>query len=332
MSALLTRRVGWCSGVGARLFAGVPPMGMPAAWRELQRDPAALSAARWAALMNMAAGDATGESGMEAGSRAAQADQAAVRAMKAISPSGLGAWAPAPAQAWAEQGRGEGGVSARRRPHPLVPQVGEGATAISVHARDHEAIWPARWHLPAGLWPESADTSWGALSTQPAWTSEATAAARPSAALGAPGRAAMPVPVREQTVAHAKLLVAPATQAQDAAILPAAAASTRLVQSASGLGRLLALVPRHRPAAEQAATPQDAQIAPRAAPPTSNPINASGAGPATAAGTAPAWQPAAQTPQHCAAQANPAPDVDTLLDALVERLRVEYLRHYGSAG
>jgi len=110
------------------------------------------------------------------------------------------------------------------------------------------------------------------------------------------------------------------------------AAPTRLVQGAAGLGNLLALVPRHTPSVPLATAAPDAVAAPRGAALASGPVAALRAGDALTASLAPPGQAPRRAPDTAPTAGAPHVDVDDLLDALVERLRVEYLRHYGSAG
>lgn len=329
MSALVAQRVRWCAGLGARLFAGAAPVAGPAAWQELQRDPAALSAVRWAAILGAA--DAV------------------------VDPSDL----DPPDTAWAQAcgGMPHGGdlrVAAAAGPraprwqgsHPPANDTRPG----SIHGSLPEAAAAPRHAIAAAVLPARAPHGGMAPGGPPrragtdAPLHRAVLAPQPTG--GSLHPADLPTAPGRDSVLHLQPGRGGALQGDAAsgvappgdlaAFVPQAtpphppAAPTRLVQGAAGLGGLLALVPRHKPPAHLAMAASDAVAAPRGAAVASGPVAALRAGDAPTASLAPLGQAAWRAP--ASADTAVAPDVDDLLDALVERLRVEYLRHYGSAG
>jgi len=363
VNTALDKRVLWCTGMAARLFAGVPARAMPHAWHDLQLTPEALIEARWGRLLQGDPADSAGRSGLDdsgwlSGASGPLSDTASGR--------GVG-FRRGKAERETE---GEGGTdaeSAVSRRSRVPPWARGGAPAISrsFGNRDPEAGWQSGGPSPAGRWPatglraretpgpQASATTGGnpamaALSSRSATNS--TDARVPAAHSELrPEVPSEPQPPRNITrhsaTDPAATVTAPWPGAirapQDMAAPSAVLASTRLVQGAAGLGRLLALVPRHSPAVAPASTQQDfhsslamsaAPAATPATPTTAHAVHAPAHGPAPAAGSAATWQPVAATPLRLGTPVDATPDVDTLLDALVERLRVEYLRHYGSAG
>jgi hypothetical protein len=134
-------------------------------------------------------------------------------------------------------------------------------------------------------------------------------------------------------------------------VATAAQPTTRLVQGAQGLGRLLSLVPG-RTAGNGQGTPADAPATTAPGAPAHAGHSSAAAAPlpplraiapASALASASASAPAASAPAALSALGLPsappptpaAPDdaaIDAVLDALLQRLHTDYLRHYGSAG
>ena len=344
MSPLIARRVRWCAAVAARLFRGDTRVATPAAWSELLRDPAALSEARWAPLLGLRTpGDAPGES-------AGQASGTAVSAH----PPAAGHAEPRPAAA------GAGNAAAFASPGPLhgKPVNAADPHAAAVPAARRAGVSPAGAPPPSARagrrWPADEDRRAPSVSAAPlpidgtsapapsAWRSAAFGGTVPAsppgrlAPIDAPAAAERGVPwPAAARVAGVATVPAPSPEAAHAA-----APATRLVLGPAGLGRLMSLVPRH--AVDTAGTPpgfgpvRQSAFAAQAVP-TVDVAALRGAPSMAPAGDAlDAVAPVVVAPPRPKPEPEPEPDaalhVDALLDALADRLRIDYLRHYGSAG
>lgn len=312
MSALLVKRVRWWPSFSARLLTAAPTAFISSgggAWRELLRDPALASQARWGALLD---GVPLGE---------------AVLAGRPEYVAPVPREGRASAQARVED-VGPRSIDHRAVASPALRRWAETRTVselLATEPSERVAIDP----LPANRARQGRGRPERRFATvamaQPAETpvdepSHASPAASSRVVAARPGLleslAASDLPPSTPTHLHHSL--APAT-------------TIRLVQDVAGLGRLLSRLPRDAAAVTSAPLGQEASAI------TAEPVGA------MRDLTAAPIHPASRSERSPNAMPSSAPlaqraddpasiDVDAVVDALVERLRIEYLRNYGSAG
>lgn len=324
MSAVWSARCAWLPGLAARWQGAQASPGVPPAWLQLLQDPGLLVQAGWAGQLPSAPPDvpaderAAGLAG-PGGLRAASAD--GQRGWPGRRPADAAAAPPQAARAaagWPDKDAATTApaswphanalhVGAAARPAPAGPgaaarPAGSVGPQLAPPVGRDQAGRPTVTGRPAGSSAAGmpAATGTALLDRQSAWTAPnaVPGASRPAT----PAVAAAPLPAR-----------APAGVAAGIPVGPPPVEPTRLVDGAAGLGRLLSLVPR----AVAAAGP----VAPGSAALAASPPAAPAPG---TTGTAPPWA-AIQPPPSVA-------DTDAILQALVQRLHLDYLRHYGSAG
>lgn len=337
MSDLLAIRVRWCSDVGSRLFGGPPVVPQMLAWGEMLRDPASSSASLWAGVVDGAGqGDESSGAMNRKGQDASWASNAWGRAQTSADSLAV---PPVPRSLHdrvAQQEPVSSQMAAALRRHS-VPSGSRGARELRDYTADLPLMdrIPARTRLPvespihpgaaaAASRPSSPLAHVGALATN-GERQASLAPASDSRHFGAPAATSS---VTDEEVRLAK--VAPVNA------LPLRTA-TRLVQGAAGLGRLLSVVrsdagndtssnhptDRIRRMVEPGHVAVSSVRSPLPVPPTAGSV---------------AFTPASLSPLDAVPALLPtgprAPtelDVDAVLEAMVERLRVDFLRHYGSA-